>query len=94
MFIIFLRFSDNKPKASEFMPQHNQWIQNGFDKGIFLLVGSLQDSMGGGIIAHNISRDELQQEINNDPFVKENIVTAEIIEISPAKFDERLGFIN
>ncbi len=75
------------------MEQHNQWLKNGFDKELFILAGSLQDSMGGGIIAHDISRKELEKEINNDPFIQENIVAPEIIEISPAKIDDRLNFI-
>lgn len=32
MFIVLLRFSDNKGQASEFMVGHNEWIKRGFDK--------------------------------------------------------------
>ena len=47
MFIVLLRFSDNKGQAGQFMEGHNEWIKRGFDDGVFLLVGSLQPSMGG-----------------------------------------------
>ncbi len=93
MFIILLKFSVNKSKASEFMEGHNEWIKLGFDDDIFLLVGSLQPGLGGSVIAHNTTLSELQERANNDPFVKNNIVTAEIIEIEPNKADERLSFL-
>lgn len=93
MYVILLKFSENKSKAGEFMDGHNKWIQKGFNDGVFLLVGSLQPALGGSVIAHNSSLPELQERVNNDPFVVENIVTAEILEIEAKKADERLGFL-
>lgn len=93
MFIVLLRFSDNKGQASEFMNGHKEWIKRGFDDGVFLLAGSLQPNLGGGIVAHNTSLSELQDRVTADPFVVQNVVTAEIFEISPANADERLTFL-
>jgi len=93
MFVIFLKFSENKSKAGEFMDGHNQWVKQGFEDGKFLLVGSLQPNLGGSVIAHNSSLADLQKRVNLDPFVSENIVTAEILEIEPKKTDERLNFL-
>lgn len=93
MFIILLKFSDNKNQAGAFMEGHNQWIRRGFEDGVFLLVGSLQPGLGGSIIAHGESRGELEKRVKEDPFVAENIVFAEILEIEPKKADERLSFL-
>lgn len=93
MFVIFLKFSDNKHKAGELMDGHNEWIKHGFGDGVFLLVGSLQPNLGGSVIAHNSTLTELQERVNNDPFVRDNVVTAEIHEIEPKKADERLSFL-
>jgi len=93
MFVVFLKFSDNKEQASQFMEGHNEWIKQGFDDEVFLLAGSLQPGLGGGIVAHNATLQDLQSRVDNDPFVKENVVTAEIHEITPAKADERLNFL-
>lgn len=93
MFIIFLKFSGNKAKAPQFMDGHKEWIKNGLSEGIFLLVGSLQPSAGGGILAHNISRPDLEKRVQADPFVAQNIVDAEIFELSPAQADPRLAFL-
>ncbi len=93
MFIVLLKFSENKGQASQFMEGHNEWIKRGFDEGIFLLAGSLQPNSGGGVVAHNISLADLQHRVNDDPFVAENVVSAEILEITPSKADERLTFL-
>ena len=93
MFIILLKFSTNKGQASQFMEGHNAWIKRGFDDGIFLMVGSLQPNLGGGILAHNTTLSDLESRVNNDPFVVENVVSAEIFEITPAKTDDRLQFL-
>jgi len=93
MFIVLLKFSSNKGQASQFMAGHKEWIKRGFDDGVFLLVGSLQPNMGGGIVAHNTSLSDLQSRVNDDPFVAEKVVTAELLEITPTKADERLKFI-
>ena len=93
MFIVLLKFSSNKGQTNQFMEGHKEWIKRGFDDGVFLLVGSLQPNWGGGIVAHNTSLSDLQSRVNGDPFVAENVVSAEILEITPSKADERLKFM-
>ena len=93
MFVVLLKFSGNKAQAGQFMEGHKEWIKRGFDDGVFLLVGSLQTNSGGGILAHNTSLSALQDRVKDDPFVAQDIVTAEILEIAPSKADERLAFL-
>lgn len=92
MFVITLRFAD-KAKAPQYMDGHNAWIKRGFDDGVFLLVGSLQPSAGGAILAHNSARADIEARVQDDPFVAEGVVTAEILEIAPGRTDERLAFL-
>jgi len=93
MFVVTLKFSENKSRAGELMDGHKDWIRQGFEQGFFLMVGSLQPNMGGGILAHDVTREELEAFVGQDPFVAENVVTAEILEITPARLDERLDFL-
>ncbi|MBI3563065.1 MAG: hypothetical protein HY080_15250 [Gammaproteobacteria bacterium] len=93
MFIVLLKFSDNKAQASQYMAGHNAWIKRGFDDGVFLLVGGLQPNLGGGIVAHNTSLSALQNRVNADPFVTEHVVNAEILEITPSRADKQLQFL-
>jgi uncharacterized protein YciI len=93
MFVVLLKFLGNKAEASRLMEGHREWIKRGFDDGVFLLVGNLQPNLGGGIVAHNTSLAELQSRVAADPFVEQNVVSADILEITPSRTDERLKFL-
>jgi uncharacterized protein YciI len=90
MFIVLLKFSGNKAKAGQFMEGHKAWLKRGFDDGIFLMSGSLKPQLGGGIMAHNISRDDLLARVNDDPFVAHDVVAPEIIEFEPSQRQPQL----
>jgi uncharacterized protein YciI len=94
MFIVLLRFSDNRDKAGQFVKGHNEWIERGFQDGVFVLVGSLQAKAGGGIVALNTSLSELRGRVNDDPFAAEGVVSAEILQLTPSRVDERLKFLS
>lgn len=93
MFIVLLKFAENKAQASQFMDSHNAWLKRGFDEGVFVLAGGLQPKLGGGIMAYNTTLTDLQARVKSDPFVIEGVVSAEILEITPSKSDERLQFL-
>lgn len=93
MFIVLLRFSQNAGRAAELMDGHNAWLKRGFADGVFLLAGSLQPRLGGAIVAHAATLPELQARVNDDPFVAQQVVEAEILSITPGKADERLAFL-
>lgn len=93
MFVVLLKFATNKAAAGQFMEDHKDWLKRGFDDGVFLLAGSLQPQLGGAILAHNTTLAELQARVNGDPFVTENIVGAEILEIAPSRTDDKLAFL-
>ena len=93
MFVVLLKFFSNKDQANQFMEGHKEWIKRGFDDGVLLLVGSLQPDLGGGNLAHNTSLSDLQRMVNDDLFVAENVVSAEILEFTSSKTDERLKFL-
>lgn len=93
MFVVLLRFAENKSAAGEHMAGHQQWIKEGLGDGVFLLVGSIQPGLGGAVLAHNTSLPQLQTRVAADPFVAEKVVDAEIIEVAPGMADERLDFL-
>lgn len=93
MFVIQLKFSTNKANASQFMDGHNAWLRDGFIKDTFLLAGTIQPKLGGAIFAHNATLEQVQAIIKEDPFVTNDVVTAEIIEITPSKAAPQLEFL-
>ncbi len=93
MYVVLLKFAENKSRAGDFMQDHNAWIRQGLDDGVFLLVGSLQPGLGGAILAHGVAPADLQARVDADPFVVHGVVQAEILEIKPGKADPRLEFL-
>lgn len=93
MFNIVLRLAENRAAAQDHMEAHRAWIAQGFDRGLFLAVGSLADKQGGGIWAHNCTAAELADFVREDPFVVHGVATPEIVEIIPARTDARLAFL-
>ena len=93
MFVALLKFSTRKDRAGDFMDGHKAWLKHGFEDGVFLLAGSLPPGAGGGILAHNLDREALEARLAEDPFVAEDVVLPEIIEIAPAMTDPRLDFL-
>lgn len=93
MFIIFLKFSNNRDRAGELMTDHKTWVKQGFEDRVFLMAGSLEPDLGGGLIAHNTTAEDLKARLSQDPFVREGVVEAEVIELDPALCDDRLNFL-
>lgn len=93
MFVVTLRFSANRAKAARHMDGHNAWIRRGFEDGVFLLAGSLPSGAGGAVLAHGLSRDDLDARLREDPFVAEQVVEADILQIAPGRVDDRLAFL-
>lgn len=93
MFCVFLKFSTNKAQAPRHMAEHKRWIDQGFEDGVFLMTGSLAGNQGGMVLAHNTTHDALETRLALDPFVAEDVVKAEIAEMTPHRADERLQFL-
>jgi uncharacterized protein YciI len=93
MFVVLLRFTENKHLASKYMTGHNDWIRKGLDETVFLLTGSVSGGQGGAVIAHGLTRADLEKRLEADPFMAERIVSPEIIEIEPSAVSDRLAFM-
>ena len=50
MFVVLLRFADNKSAAADHMAAHRDWVQQGVDDGVFVLVGGIHPGVGGALI--------------------------------------------
>ncbi len=93
MFIIRLKFAGDRSKAKPLSESHGVWIQRGFDDGVFLAVGSITPSVGGAILAHQCTLEDLQRRVAEDPFVVNKVVLADIEEVNVSRADPRLQFL-
>jgi uncharacterized protein YciI len=94
MFIVLLKFADNRDRAGALLEGHKAWLKQGFDDGVFLAAGSLQPGLGGGILSHGATLSELQARVEADPFVAERVVAPEILQIDASMTDPRLEFLS
>lgn len=75
------------------MARHIAWLQRGFEDGLLLLAGTVQPAAGGALLAHGVRRDAIEAFVAQDTFVAEGVVTAEILDIAPARTDTRPAFL-
>ncbi|MFT4198902.1 MAG: YciI family protein [Pseudoxanthomonas sp.] len=93
MFVVLLTFSDRRDRAADFADGHDAWLRRGFDDGVFLLAGALHPAAGGAILAHAVTRQALQQRVQDDPFVANDVVSAQVLEIAARRAEPRLHFL-
>ncbi len=94
MYIITLTLTEQKSKAPDFMAAHNAWIAQGFEDGVFLLVGGLKPQGGGAILANGTDISSIEKRVAEDPFVAAGIAVPQIQEVAPARTDPRLSFLS
>lgn len=93
VFVVLLRFTDKRTEAGPHRAEHDAWIEDGMRAGVLLLVGSLLPARGGAVLAHGLTRAELEARVARDPFVAHGVVEAEIVEISPMRVAPAMAFL-
>lgn len=93
MHIILLKFTDNRQNAAQHLPGHKAWLARGLEDGVFLMAGTLGSNLGGAILARSGSLANIQARVNEDPFVRENIVSVEVLEFSPSVASRDFQFL-
>ncbi len=85
MHIVLLKFGPNRLHAPQWMALHKEWIEKGISEGVFLLAGSLENAQGGALLAVKLTKAEVAARVEEDPFVKYQVVVPEIIGIAPSR---------
>ncbi len=93
MFIITLTLTELAPQAKAHMDAHNVWIAQGFDDGVFVLVGSLAPQGGGAILARGDDMQAITARVHDDPFVANGFAKAHIQQVTPARADASLAIL-
>lgn len=90
MYIVFLRFSQNRAQAGQWMAEHNKWLADGFASGDFIIAGSLENSQGGLLVVRDMEQSALLEKVRQDPFVMHGVVAAEVHGFKPSRLAEGL----
>ncbi len=93
MFIVIVHYKAPLSAIDAAFARHQGWLQQGYHDGIILLSGPQVPRTGGFILAHGVSRGELERRLAQDPFATGGLVEHEIIEVAARTADPRLEFL-
>jgi uncharacterized protein YciI len=86
MFIILLHYVQPLTVVEKYLQEHRNFLDKNYAAGHFLASGAQVPRTGGVILAKNLSREELDVVLNDDPFHREQLATYQIIEFTPTKY--------
>lgn len=86
MFVILLHYVKPLVEVDKYLQEHRKFLDKHYAAGHFLASGAQVPRIGGVILAKNLSREELDVVLNEDPFYREQLATYQVIEFSPAKY--------
>lgn len=86
MFVILLHYIKPFVEVDEYLEEHRKFLDKHYAAGHFLVSGAQAPRIGGVILAKNLSREELDAVLNEDPFHREQLATYQVIEFRPTKY--------
>ena len=89
IFIAILTYKKPLDEVVKFRPAHLDFLDKYYNARKFIVSGRQTPPFGGVIIAHNVTKDELESILKEDPFYKNELADFEIVEFTPAKYAEK-----
>lgn len=81
MFILSLTYVKPTEEADRLMQPHMDWVNEGYDRGMFLASGRKNPRTGGVILASG-ERAEVEAYVAADPFTAEGVALYEVTEVA------------
>lgn len=91
MFIISLTYKKPIADVEQHIAGHIAFLEKYYAMEKFIFSGRKNPRTGGIILANNVTREEVEKIISEDPFNLQNVADYEITEFTPTKYDERFG---
>jgi uncharacterized protein YciI len=83
MFVIVVNYVKPLEEIDRLLAAHREFLQQGYDAGVFLCSGPRIPRHGGIILAKATSRAELLDRIKQDPFYQAEVAEYQIHEFEP-----------
>ncbi|MGE5478577.1 MAG: YciI family protein [Bacteroidales bacterium] len=93
MFIVLLTYTAPLEQVDRHVAAHRDWLAACYDDGIFLASGPQQPRVGGAILAHGLSRAELDRRLAADPFAQAGVANYQVVQMEVRLADARLAFL-
>ena len=81
MFILSLTYTVELSEVDRYIAPHMDWVNEGYDRGIFLASGRKNPRTGGVIFARG-TRVEIEALVAADPFTIHGVADYEITEVA------------
>ena len=81
MFILSLTYVKPTEEADRLMQPHMDWVNEGYDRGMFLVSGRKNPRTGGVILARG-ERAEVEAYVAADPFTVGGVALYEVTEVA------------
>jgi uncharacterized protein YciI len=90
MFIVVSKYIKPMSEIDALRPAHLDFLKKLISEKKVLMAGRQNPITGGIIIAKMQSQFELENLLNEDPFIKAKVAEYQLIEFNPAVYDEEL----
>lgn len=91
MLIAISKYQKPLDEVDVYRAKHHEYLKSFFAVEKLLISGRQNDNSGGVIVAKNISKDEFEKILANDPFVKASVTQYTIYEFTPSFCDELIS---
>jgi uncharacterized protein YciI len=86
LFLVILSYKVDLEKVNSFRSAHLEFLQNCYDKNLFIVSGPKVPRNGGIILTRFDSKYMLRALLEKDPFAINDLADYEIIEFEPTKW--------
>ena len=85
MFIVTLTYLKTVEEVDALMPGHIEWLNQGYDSGLFVASGRRIPRTGGVILARSGDEPALADFLARDPFAIHGAARFDVVEFSATK---------
>jgi len=89
MFVLISRFQKPFEEVNLSFASHSAWVQRNYESGRFLVSGRREPLIGGIIVAHASSEQELSEVLSTDPYQQKGLAEYEIFAFEATEFPKR-----
>ena len=91
MFIIMMNYVESVEMIEKHLVAHRKFLDQCFQNNSMIVAGPRVPRDGGVIISQLSERNELEQVLQQDPFVINRLVQYDIVEFTPTKYHQGFG---
>jgi uncharacterized protein YciI len=85
MFVLLSRYLKPLDEVDRWLSEHRAFLERQYEAHRLLTSGPQNPRIGGVIVTHDISREELDALLAADPFVREGVAEYHVIEFKPTR---------